>query len=142
MKNLKFHLSQTPSPTNSIFENINKGETYREKRERETKVERVRERKKVKESEEENQVIREFVITEIQIVRNKERAIKKEKESEEETQVVREFVRDWSDARNRDTKVKKRCCGGIMVKDLDCGIIVSEFELQSCSYIDFRMALA
>ena len=27
---------------------------------------------------------------------------------------------------------------GIMVKALDCGILVSEFEFQSCSYVHFR----
>ena len=31
-----------------------------------------------------------------------------------------------------------RCPGGVMVKALDCEIVVSEFELQSCYYIHFR----
>ena len=30
------------------------------------------------------------------------------------------------------------CPHGIMVKAMDCGIVVSEFELQSCYYTHFR----
>ena len=30
-----------------------------------------------------------------------------------------------------------RCPCGVMVKAIDCGIVVSEFELQSCYYIHF-----
>ena len=30
------------------------------------------------------------------------------------------------------------CPYGVMVKAMDCGIIVSEFVLQSCYYIHFR----
>ena len=30
------------------------------------------------------------------------------------------------------------CRRGVMVKSMDCGIIVSEFELQSRYYVDFR----
>ena len=28
--------------------------------------------------------------------------------------------------------------GGVMVKSIDCGIVVSEFVLQSCYYVHFR----
>ena len=30
------------------------------------------------------------------------------------------------------------CPHGVMVKALDCGIVVSEFELQSCYYVHSR----
>ena len=30
------------------------------------------------------------------------------------------------------------CSRGVMVKALDCGIVVSEFKLQSCYYVQFR----
>ena len=29
-------------------------------------------------------------------------------------------------------------CGGVMVKTIECGIVVREFELQSCYYVHFR----
>ena len=32
-----------------------------------------------------------------------------------------------------------RCPGGVMAKAMDCGIVVSEFELQSRYYIHFRI---
>ena len=28
-----------------------------------------------------------------------------------------------------------RCLCGVMMKAIDCGIVVSEFELQSCYYV-------
>ena len=31
------------------------------------------------------------------------------------------------------------CPRGVMVEVLDCEIVVSEFELQSCSYVHFRI---
>ena len=30
------------------------------------------------------------------------------------------------------------CPRGVMVKAMDCGIVVSEFELESCYYFHFR----
>ena len=30
-----------------------------------------------------------------------------------------------------------RCPPGVMVKELDCAIVVSEFKLQSCYYVHF-----
>ena len=33
------------------------------------------------------------------------------------------------------------CPRGIMVKAMDCGIVVSEFELQSCYYVHFRAGM-
>ena len=32
----------------------------------------------------------------------------------------------------------RRCPRGVMIKAMDCGIVVSEFELQSCYYVHFR----
>ena len=32
----------------------------------------------------------------------------------------------------------ERCPHGVMVKVLDCGIIVSEFKIQSCYYVHFQ----
>ena len=32
----------------------------------------------------------------------------------------------------------KWCPRGVMVKAMDCGIVVSEFVLQSCYYVHFR----
>ena len=31
------------------------------------------------------------------------------------------------------------CPRGVMVKAMDCGIVVSEFVLQSCYYVHFRV---
>ena len=36
------------------------------------------------------------------------------------------------------TTVSGYACG-VMVKALDCGIVVSEFELQACYYVHFRI---
>ena len=33
---------------------------------------------------------------------------------------------------------KLKCPRGVMVKPLDCRIVVREFELQSCCYVHFR----
>ena len=33
---------------------------------------------------------------------------------------------------------KGGCSSGVMVNAMDCGIVVSEFELQSCYYVNFR----
>ena len=30
------------------------------------------------------------------------------------------------------------CPSGVMVKTMECGVIVGEFELQSCNYVHFR----
>ena len=35
------------------------------------------------------------------------------------------------------TKIAGRCPRGVMVKVMDCGIVVSEFVLQSCYYVHF-----
>ena len=35
-------------------------------------------------------------------------------------------------------KVPRECPRGVMVKVMDCGIVVSEFVLQSCYYVHFR----
>ena len=37
-----------------------------------------------------------------------------------------------------DTSPFRGCPRGIMVKAMDCGIVVREFELQSCYYVHFR----
>ena len=34
--------------------------------------------------------------------------------------------------------LRRRCPRGVMVKAMNCGIVVSEFVLQSCSYVHFR----
>ena len=39
---------------------------------------------------------------------------------------------------NQYYSVGSGCPRGVMVKALDCGIVVSKFELQSCYYIHFR----
>ena len=33
---------------------------------------------------------------------------------------------------------QRGCPRGVMVKAMDCGIVVSEFVLQSCYYVHFR----
>ena len=38
----------------------------------------------------------------------------------------------------RVLSIKVGCPRGVMVKAMDCGIVVSEFVLQSCSYVHFR----
>ena len=35
-------------------------------------------------------------------------------------------------------RMEGRCPHGVMVKARDCGIIISEFEVQSCDYVHFR----
>ncbi len=44
---------------------------------------------------------------------------------------------------NKETKPNLKfvrgCPRGVMVKAMDCGIVVSEFELQSCYYVHFRI---
>ena len=37
-----------------------------------------------------------------------------------------------------ETRQDKGCPRGVMVKAMDCGIIISEFELQSRYYVHFR----
>ena len=37
-----------------------------------------------------------------------------------------------------DPKKMRKCPRGVMVKAMDCGIVVSEFVLQSCYYVHFR----
>ena len=34
--------------------------------------------------------------------------------------------------------MSRGCPRGVMVKATDCGIVVNEFELQSCYYVHFR----
>ena len=41
--------------------------------------------------------------------------------------------------RKNYTKKKRGCPHGVMVKAMDCGIVVSEFVLQSRYYIHFRV---
>ena len=36
------------------------------------------------------------------------------------------------------SKCKGGCPRGVMVKAMDCGIVVREFVLQSCYYVHFR----
>ena len=35
-------------------------------------------------------------------------------------------------------RISRRCHHGVMVKPMDCGIVVSKFVFQSCYYIHFR----
>ena len=40
---------------------------------------------------------------------------------------------------NSNNSIQTRGCPrGVMVKAMDCGVVVSEFELQSCYYVYFR----
>ena len=39
---------------------------------------------------------------------------------------------------NESFRLSRGCPRGVMVKAMDCGIVVSEFELQSCYYVHFR----
>ena len=39
---------------------------------------------------------------------------------------------------NTSNNSKEGCPRGVMVKVMDCGIVVSEFELQSRYYVHFR----
>ena len=40
--------------------------------------------------------------------------------------------------KQKQTQIFKGCPRGVMVKAMDCGIVVSEFELQSRYYVHFR----
>ena len=51
---------------------------------------------------------------------------------------TQEMVVDTSLINTQDDKVRGGCPRGVMVKALDCGIVVSEFELQSRYYVHFR----
>ena len=35
-------------------------------------------------------------------------------------------------------RIRRGCPRGVMVKAMDCGIVVREFVLQSCYYVHFR----
>ena len=41
-------------------------------------------------------------------------------------------------SRVRRTPEEGRCPRGVMVKAMNCGIVVREFVLQSCYYVHFR----
>ena len=49
---------------------------------------------------------------------------------------------DWEDSREKSSEemedMTRGCPRGVTVKALDCGIVVSEFVLQSCYYVHFR----
>ena len=43
-----------------------------------------------------------------------------------------------SDTKKKNKPLKRGCPRGVMVKAMDCGIVVCEFVLQSRYYVHFR----
>ena len=59
--------------------------------------------------------------------------------------IYAQFYELWTDTQtyhcwltNKDLHTSARCPHGVMVKTLNCGIIVSEFKLQLCYYVHFQ----
>ena len=50
------------------------------------------------------------------------------------------FYTKISNIRDRDERVDHmwKCLCGVMIKVMNCGIVVSEFEIQSCYYVHYR----
>ena len=49
-----------------------------------------------------------------------------------------ERIANCSEFSCKKMKLYRGCSRGVMVKALECGIVVSEFELQSCYYVNFQ----
>ena len=62
----------------------------------------------------------------------------REKESEREREFRKSVLAVWHDDEDDDTDCFQRSFSGVVANLLDCGIVVSEFELQSHYYIHFR----